>query len=97
MFASAADLGLALSCLINPDAFAEVGRMAGAFPKTTVIVDHLGRIGVGGSIDEGEADALCDLARRPNVLPLSRRWPEPMATCSRPPICWASAGQHFTI
>ena len=68
LFASAAEQGLALSCLINPDAFAEVDRMAGAFPKTTVIIDHLGRVGVGGSIDESEVDSLCALAKRPNVF-----------------------------
>src|SRR4051794_5198655 len=50
MFAAAAETGQALSCLISPDAFAEVDRMCTRFPATTVIIDHLGRIGADGAI-----------------------------------------------
>src|SRR5262249_31783874 len=39
MFATAAETGQALSCLINPDAFGEVDRMCARFPRTTVIID----------------------------------------------------------
>ena len=45
MFATAAQTGQALSCLIDPDGFPEVDRMCRRFPDTTVIIDHLGRIG----------------------------------------------------
>jgi predicted TIM-barrel fold metal-dependent hydrolase len=68
MFATAAETGQALSCLINPEAFAEVDRMCRAFPKTTVIIDHLGRIGAGGTVEDGDVDALCALAKHPRVL-----------------------------
>jgi predicted TIM-barrel fold metal-dependent hydrolase len=68
MFAAAAKTGQALSCLINPDAFAEVDRMARRFPETTVIIDHLGRIGASGTIEQGDVDALCALARHPKLL-----------------------------
>ena len=47
MFATAAQTGQALSCLIDPDGFPEVDRMCRRFPETTVIIDHLGRIGAG--------------------------------------------------
>jgi predicted TIM-barrel fold metal-dependent hydrolase len=67
MFAAAAETGQALSCLINPDAFPEVDRMCGRFPQTTVIIDHLGRIGVDGTIRDEEVDALCALAKHPKM------------------------------
>jgi predicted TIM-barrel fold metal-dependent hydrolase len=70
MFAAAAETGQALSCLIDPTAFAEVDRMCGRFPDTTVIIDHLGRIGAGpeGTIRDADVDALCALARHPKLL-----------------------------
>ncbi|WP_406699551.1 amidohydrolase family protein [Singulisphaera sp. Ch08] len=68
MFAAAAETKQALSCLINPDGFPEVDRMCSKFPDTTVIIDHLGRIGVDGTIKADEVDALCALAKHPKVL-----------------------------
>lgn len=68
MFAAAAETKQVLSCLINPDAFPEVDRMCSKFPNTTVIIDHLGRIGVDGTIKPEEVDALCALAKHPKVL-----------------------------
>jgi predicted TIM-barrel fold metal-dependent hydrolase len=68
MFAAAAATGQALSCLIDPDAFPEVDRMCRRYPDTTVIIDHLGRIGVDGTVKANEVDALCALARHPKVL-----------------------------
>jgi predicted TIM-barrel fold metal-dependent hydrolase len=68
MFATAARTGQALSCLINPDAFPEVDRMCGRFPNTTVIIDHLGRIGVDGVVRQADVDALCALAKHPRLL-----------------------------
>jgi predicted TIM-barrel fold metal-dependent hydrolase len=69
MFATAAKSGAALSCLIGPDGFAEVARMCGRFPDTTVIIDHLGRIGAGadGAIEDSDVDSLCALAKHPKV------------------------------
>jgi predicted TIM-barrel fold metal-dependent hydrolase len=68
MFATAARTGQALSCLIDPDGFPEVDRMCGKFPDTTAIIDHLGRIGVDGTIRDADVDALCALARHPKLL-----------------------------
>lgn len=67
MFAAAAKTRQALSCLIGPDAFAEVDRMCGKFPETPVIIDHIGRIGVDGQIRPADVAALCALARHPRL------------------------------
>jgi predicted TIM-barrel fold metal-dependent hydrolase len=67
MFATAARTGQALSCLIDPSGFAEVDRMCGRFPDTTVIIDHLGRIGVDGVINHADVAALSALARHPKL------------------------------
>jgi predicted TIM-barrel fold metal-dependent hydrolase len=68
MFAAAAKSGQALSCLIDPSGFAEVDRMCAAFPETKVIIDHLGRIGVDGTIRPEDVDALCALAKHPRLF-----------------------------
>jgi predicted TIM-barrel fold metal-dependent hydrolase len=68
MFRTAARSGQALSCLIDPDGFPEVDRMCRKHPDTTVIIDHLGRIGADGTIRPQDVDALCALARHPKVL-----------------------------
>lgn len=67
MFRTAAATGLVLSCLIDPDAFPEVDRMARKHPDAPVIIDHLGRIGVSGTVDPGQVDALCALAKHPKM------------------------------
>lgn len=69
MFANAARTGQVLSCLIDPDGFPEVDRMCRRFPETRVIIDHLGRIGAGpdGAIRDADVEALCALARHPNL------------------------------
>jgi predicted TIM-barrel fold metal-dependent hydrolase len=68
MFATAAQTGQALSCLIDPDGFPEVDRMCRKHPGTTVIIDHLGRVGVDGTIRDADVAALCVLAKHPKVL-----------------------------
>jgi predicted TIM-barrel fold metal-dependent hydrolase len=67
MFATAAQTRQALSCLIGPDGFPEVDRMCRRFPQTTVIIDHLGRIGADGTIRDADIDALCALAHHAKV------------------------------
>jgi len=67
MFATAARTGQALSCLIDPGGFAEVDRLCRQFPATTVIIDHIGRIGGDGVIRDADVDALCALAQHRNV------------------------------
>ncbi len=68
MFAAGAKNNQALSCLIDPDALPEVERMCRKFPDTPVIIDHLCRIGVGGTIAEKDVAALCALAKYKRVL-----------------------------
>src|SRR4051812_49022777 len=63
MFATAAQTGQALSCLIDPEGFAEVDRMCRRFPDTPVIIDHLGLIGGDGMIRDADVVALCGLAK----------------------------------
>jgi predicted TIM-barrel fold metal-dependent hydrolase len=69
IFGAAAHTGQALSCLIDPDGFPEVERMCRRFPETTVIIDHLGRIGAGpdGVINAADVQALCALAKLPKL------------------------------
>jgi len=67
MFTTAARAKMSLSCLVNPNGFAEVGRMCAKYPETPVIIDHLGRVGVDGTIRDAEVEALCALARHPKV------------------------------
>ncbi len=67
MFAVAQKTGAALSCLIDPDGFAEVDRMCRRFPRAPVIIDHLGRIGVDGTIRAADVTALCALAKHSGV------------------------------
>ena len=68
MFAAGARNNQALSCLINPDALAELDRMCRKYPDTPVIVDHLCRIGVDGTLRDKDVDALCGLAKHERVM-----------------------------
>ncbi len=67
MFNEAARSGFGLSCLIDPDGLPEVDRMCRQFPHTNVIIDHLCRIGVDGTIRPADVQALCDLSQHPHV------------------------------
>jgi predicted TIM-barrel fold metal-dependent hydrolase len=68
MFETAAETGQALSCLIDPAGFAEIDRMCRHYPRTKVIIDHLGRIGVDGTIGDADVKSLCALAAHPRVF-----------------------------
>jgi predicted TIM-barrel fold metal-dependent hydrolase len=68
MFATAAKNNQAMSCLIDPDALPELDRMCKKFADTPVIIDHLCRIGVDGTIRDKDIDALCAMAKHPRVL-----------------------------
>ena len=69
MFATAAKTGQSLSCLIDVDGFPEVDRMCRQFPDTSVIIDHLGRIGAGpdGAIRDADVERSVRLAKHPKV------------------------------
>lgn len=68
MFAQAARNGQAISCLIDPDALPEIDRMCKKYAGTTVIIDHLARIGVTGKIEDKDVKALCDLAKHKKAM-----------------------------
>ncbi|HMC65933.1 MAG TPA: amidohydrolase family protein [Gemmataceae bacterium] len=68
MFAAGAKNNQAMSCLINTDALPDLDRMCQKFPETPVIIDHLCRIGVSGTVDDKEVDALCDMAKHKRVM-----------------------------
>jgi predicted TIM-barrel fold metal-dependent hydrolase len=68
MFAAGAKNNQALSCLIGPDALPELGRMCRKFPDTPVIIDHLCRIGIDGTIRDKDVDALCAMAEHKRVM-----------------------------
>lgn len=68
MFAAGAKHNQAMSCLIDPDALPELDRMCKQYPETPVIIDHLCRIGVSGTIRDQDVEALCAMAKHPRVL-----------------------------
>jgi predicted TIM-barrel fold metal-dependent hydrolase len=67
MFRCAAEENLAICLLINPDALPAVQRKCKRFADTTVVIDHLARIGMAGPIESSDVDVLCSLSRHPNV------------------------------
>ena len=62
MWTYGADAGLSMCLLANPDALPAVYRMCQAYPRTPVVIDHFARIGVKGSVEQGDLDNLCRLA-----------------------------------
>lgn len=67
MWQAAADQGLAICPLINPEALPSIEKMCGRFPKTRVVIDHFARIGVDGQIRDEQVEALCRLAKCPHT------------------------------
>jgi predicted TIM-barrel fold metal-dependent hydrolase len=68
MFEAGAKNNQAMSCLIDAAGLPEVDRMCGKFPDTPVIIDHLARVGVDGTVRDRDVDALCDLAKHKRVM-----------------------------
>lgn len=62
MWSYAADAGLSMCLLINPDALPPALRMCAAYPKTRVVIDHFARVGAKGSVEPSDVDNLCRLA-----------------------------------
>jgi predicted TIM-barrel fold metal-dependent hydrolase len=59
----AAERGVAVCPLIDPDEIVFVDRLCSRFPETTVVVDHFARVGISGEVVPEQLGALCDLAR----------------------------------
>ncbi len=68
MFRAAARNNQAISCLIDPDALPEIDRMCKKHPGAPVIIDHMARIGVTGTIRDEDVKALCALAKHKRIL-----------------------------
>jgi predicted TIM-barrel fold metal-dependent hydrolase len=68
MFATGAKNNQAISCLVDPDALPEIDRTCKKYPNTPVIIDHLCRIGVSGTIDDKDVQALCDMAKHKRIM-----------------------------
>ncbi|MGI9473208.1 MAG: amidohydrolase family protein [Rubripirellula sp.] len=64
---TASQTGLKVCPLINPSDLPYVDALCAKFPEAGVVVDHFGRVGISGTIVPEELDALCRLARFPNV------------------------------
>jgi predicted TIM-barrel fold metal-dependent hydrolase len=67
MFRCAADDGLVVCFLMNPESIEVINRQCQKFPKTQLVIDHIARIGMDGEIREPDVRALCALAKYPEV------------------------------
>jgi predicted TIM-barrel fold metal-dependent hydrolase len=66
MFRCGAQEHLAMCPLIDPNLLPSVDRICSRFPETTVVVDHLGRIGLHATREE-DIKNLCGLSRHRHV------------------------------
>jgi predicted TIM-barrel fold metal-dependent hydrolase len=62
LWSYAADAGISMCLLANPDALPAVQRMCKAYPKTRVVIDHFARIGMKGPVQQSDLDNLRRLA-----------------------------------
>lgn len=67
MWRAGAELGMAMCGLVNPEALAPLDAMCKKYPDTPVVIDHFGRIGVSGEINQADLDTLCKIARHKNT------------------------------
>ena len=67
MWAHAAETGLAICPLIDPEYIPQVAEMCELFPETPVVVDHFARIGIDGEMREADLAALAGLAAHKQV------------------------------
>lgn len=67
MFAAGAKERLAMCCLIDTNALPALAKTCREFPETPVVIDHLARIGVDGTLKEADIKALCDMAEHKQV------------------------------
>ena len=67
LFCTAGRLGMAVCPLIDPEYLSAVGWVAERHPETTIVVDHLARVGM-RTMAEQHIEDLCALADHPNCL-----------------------------
>ena len=68
MFREGGNANQAMSCLIEPNCLPELDRMCMKHPDTPVIIDHLCRIGMDGTVRDGDVTILCDMARHKKIM-----------------------------
>jgi predicted TIM-barrel fold metal-dependent hydrolase len=67
MWRTAADEGLNICALIDPEALPLIDKMCSQFPDTPVVVDHFARLGMAGVITRADLDRLLHLSAHPKV------------------------------
>lgn len=67
MWKTAADEGLNICPLINPEALPAIDRMCVKYPQTRVVIDHFARLGMAGPVQRAELDRLLHLSKHPRV------------------------------
>lgn len=67
MWTCAADTGQSICCLVDPRHLPSLAAMCERHPDTSVVIDHLARIGVGGTVRDEDVACLCTLAACANV------------------------------
>jgi predicted TIM-barrel fold metal-dependent hydrolase len=67
MFAAAAETGQSICGLINPQDLPAFDAKCKRFPYTSVVIDHMCRIGADGQLRDADVQALCDMAKHKKV------------------------------
>lgn len=67
MWTCAADEGLSMCLLADPESLPVIHRLCQAHPRTPVVIDHFARIGMSGHIHAHDLDRLCRLAQFAHV------------------------------
>jgi predicted TIM-barrel fold metal-dependent hydrolase len=67
MWRFAAEKHLAICPLVNSEAIPALDRMCTQFPGTTVVIDHMARIGMDGTVRNEDVKGLGNLARHASV------------------------------
>jgi predicted TIM-barrel fold metal-dependent hydrolase len=67
LWRTAADEGLGICPLINPDALPLIDKMCVQYPRTTVVIDHFARLGMAGPVTRADLDRLLHLSKHPQV------------------------------
>lgn len=68
MLEHAATHEMVIDFLLGPEMLPELDRLCAQFPETTIVVDHMARIGMNGPIADSDVNALCYLARHRNTF-----------------------------
>lgn len=67
MWKTAAEEGLNICPLINPDTLPLIDQMCIRHPETPVVIDHFARVGMAGPVNRAELDRLLHLSKHPHV------------------------------